>query len=210
MDELMRDTQQAITYAIKRFNDKVSLFGSSQGGIVAFYLAAKEDRIDSVICQNFADLTDSETVNLARYPNLAKAIKPLLVGFGDTLFGETQVPVSVYLDLEKIKIQRFGTAKEFISSDPLALDSVSIRALRSLTNTALPRKISEIEVPVMVFQGTADSIFPVEYTQAIFDRLTCKKHFEIFEGMNHALVIDNVEEVIIPIVKWLRGIYPNG
>ncbi|MBN4062248.1 MAG: hypothetical protein COA57_12425 [Flavobacteriales bacterium] len=210
IEEIMADAQNVITYAIDRFNPKVSLMGSSQGGIVAFYLAAIEERIQSVICQNFADLTDTDTMNLSRYPNLTKFIKPLLLGFGNGLFSDAQLPISMYLDLEKIKIKRFGNAKNFMDQDPLVLKSVSIKALRSLTKTPIPKNPSEISTPVMVFQGTDDTIFPVEYTQSIYDKLTCKKHFEIFENMNHALITDNVEEIVPPIVEWLKEIYPES
>ena len=209
VNEIMEDAQATIGYAIERFNEKVSLLGSSQGGIVAFYLACIEDRIQSVVCQNFADLTDSETLNLSRFPNLSRAIKPLLKNFGK-VFSETQIPVDMYLHLGGIKIKNFGNAKAFIESDPLALSTVSIRALKSLCDTPMPKKISEITTPVMVFQGTDDTIFPVEYTQSIFDKLNCKKEFKVFEGLNHALVTDNVEEILPSILDWLWEIYPES
>src|ERR1019366_1265377 len=41
ISELMTDAENVISYAIQRFNKKVSLMGSSQGGIVALYMAAK-------------------------------------------------------------------------------------------------------------------------------------------------------------------------
>lgn len=70
ISEIMKDAQSVITYAIKRFNAKVSVMGSSQGGIVAFYLAAKDYRINSVICQNCADLTSPDTLQLSRHPRV--------------------------------------------------------------------------------------------------------------------------------------------
>ena len=206
VSEIIKDAENVIEYARKKFNSKISVFGISQGGVAAFYLAAGGAKVQSVICQNFADLTDEKTMKLARHPNLSRYFKPLLVNFGQ-VFSDTQIPVNLYLNLENIKVKRFGNAKNFIDADPLALKTVSLRAIRSLTTTPIPNPIEEIKIPVMVFQGTNDSIFPLNYTQEIYDKLTCKKHFEIFEGMNHALVTDNVLEVMPSIVNWLKQIY---
>jgi pimeloyl-ACP methyl ester carboxylesterase len=54
---------------------EVSVMGSSQGGIVAFYLAAKDERLRSVICQNIADLSAPEAVQLSRNPLLFRYIR---------------------------------------------------------------------------------------------------------------------------------------
>lgn len=124
--ELMTDIGNAITYAVNRFNEQVSLVGSSQGGILSFYMAAKDERIKSVVCQNIADLSASETLKLVKYPNLTKLLRPLLMNIGN---GKSQVPVTSYIDLEKIKVSYFGNAKAFMETDPLALRSISLRGI---------------------------------------------------------------------------------
>ncbi len=204
--EIMRDAEHVITYAINRFNKKVSLMGSSQGGIVAFYLAGKETRIDSVICQNFADLTAEETLQLARHPRLFKYLRLLVMKAGEYI-PNTQIPVTSYIDLEKIPVSYFGNARNFMDSDPLALKTISFRALQSLAETAMPKPAAEIKVPVMVLQGTADSIFPVSYTQAIFDKLTCKKKFALLPGRSHAVLHEDIEGVLAEVLPWLQEIY---
>lgn len=204
--EIMRDAQHVITYAIHRFNKKVSLMGSSQGGIVAFYMAAKDERLNSVICQNFADLTSEDTIQLARHPRLFKYIKLMIARYGHRL-PNAQIPVTSYIDLEKIPVQYFGSAKNFMESDPLALKTVSLRALQSLAHTEMHKPVEEIKVPVMVLQGTADSIFPVSYTQKIFDRLTCKKKFSLFPDKSHAVLHEDADNVIPEVVAWLNEIY---
>jgi pimeloyl-ACP methyl ester carboxylesterase len=206
ISELMTDATNAITYAINRFGDNVSLIGSSQGGIVAFYLATQDKRLKSVICQNFADLTWEESTKLTRFPRLSRYAKPLLARFGKIL-PDTPVPVGMYLDLEKVKVKYFGNAKVFMQGDPLALQSITFRALSSLATTKIPKPIEEIEVPVMVFQGTADSIFPVDYTRNIFDRLKCKKRFRLFEGLDHAIMVENPDIIVRPIAEWLEEVH---
>jgi pimeloyl-ACP methyl ester carboxylesterase len=206
ISEIMRDAENVITYAIKRFNNKVSLMGSSQGGIVAFYMAAKDHRLDSVICQNFADLTSEDTLQLARHPRLFKYLRMLIAKAGDVL-PNAQLPITSYIDLDKIPVKYFGSAKNFMESDPLSLKTISLRALQSLAHTEIPKPVEEITVPVMVLQGTADSIFPVSYTQKIFDKLTCKKKFSLFPDKSHAVLHEDIEGVVPEVVAWLHEIY---
>jgi pimeloyl-ACP methyl ester carboxylesterase len=71
----------------------------------------------------------------------------------------------------------------------------------------MPKPIEQIKVPVMVLQGTADSIFPVSYTQGIFDKLTCRKKFSLFPNMSHAVLHEDTEHVIPEILSWLYEIY---
>lgn len=204
--ELMTDTQNVITYAINRFGDNVSLMGSSQGGIVAFYLAAKDKRLKSVVCQNFADLTWEESTRLTRFPKMSSMLKPLLKKVGGKA-PNAQIPISMYLDLEKIKVKYFGNAKNFMDQDPLALSSISFRAIHSLAVTKIPVAVEEIEVPVMVFQGDADSIFPVDYTQQLFDKLKVQKQMDVFSGMNHAIMTEDPDRVLPAILKWLNKVH---
>lgn len=204
--DIMSDARNVISYAIKKFNKNVSLMGSSQGGIVAFYVAAVEDRIQSAICHTFADLANQESVRLTRYPNLSSVLRPLIASFGG-VFSDTQIPVSLYLDLDTVEVKFFGSARKFIETNPLALKTISLRALRSLAHTPLPKPIEQITTPVMVFQGTSDSIFPMDYTQRIYDQLSCKKRIHFFEGLNHALNTEDMPGLLKPVTEWLEEIY---
>ncbi len=94
-----------------------------------------------------------------------------------------------------------------MESDPLALKSVSLRALQSLAHTEMSKPVDQIKVPVMVLQGTADSIFPVSYTQAIFDKLTCQKKFSLFPDRSHAVLHEDTDRVVPEVIGWLHEIY---
>ena len=206
VEELMRDTHSAISYATTQFNNNVSLVGSSQGGIVALYMAAKDTRLKGVVCQNFADLTSADAAKLTRFPRLSRYLKPIMLNFGG-IMPNTPIPINAYLDLELVKIRHFGNMRNFIDQDPLALQHVSFRALQSLASTPLPRALHQIETPVMVFQGTEDSIFSVDFTQRIYDQLSCNKRFELFDGHDHAIMAEAPDLILGPIVKWLEEIH---
>ncbi|MFN8275895.1 MAG: alpha/beta fold hydrolase [Chitinophagales bacterium] len=206
MEELMRDVKHAIDFALRRFSKKVSLVGSSQGGIVALYTAAKDTRLNTVVCQNFADLTSQDTTQLTRHPRLFKYMRKL-IGNADSL-PNASIPMSAYIDLDSIKLKYFGSIRQFIDADPLAVKTISLRALHSLGSTPMAVPMEEVKVPVFVFQGDADTIFPVAYTKKLYERLTCEKEFVLFKGMGHALMSDNVDDILPEILAWFREIYP--
>jgi len=205
--ELLDDVSNVITYAIERYNSKVTLMGSSQGGIVALYMAAKDERLNAVICQNFADLTHENTLQLTRHPRVFKYLKMVLGRAGEIL-PNAQIPVASYIDMDSIPVRHFGNIRNFIDQDPLALKQISLRALQSLSNTLPEKPFEKIKTPIMVFQGDADTIFPVHFTRSIFDRLTCSKKMIVFEGMSHSLMSENVDEILPDILSWLNEVYP--
>ena len=206
IEELMRDASAAVNYAIERFGDNVSLMGSSQGGIVAFYLAATDSRIKSAVCQNFADLTAPESAQLTRYPRLSKYMKPLLLKFGSVV-PSTQIPVGVYLDLEQIKVKYFGNAKNFMSMDPLALQSISFRSLTSLASTQIPKPVEEITTPVFVFQVRliVSSLLITPDTSLI--NCAAKNVSACSKGLIHAIMVEDADIIVHPIAEWLREIH---
>ena len=205
--ELMHDIECTIDYAIARFNNKVSLMGSSQGGILSLYMAARDERLDAVICQNFADLTGDETTQLTRHPRLFKYMRKLIGGKAGELIHSAMIPMSAYIDLESIPVRYFGNIKLFVENDPLAVKNISVRALRSLGHTALDKPLSLIRVPLMVFQGDNDTIFSVSYTRNIYDKLSCTKKMIVYPNMSHALMSENVDDILPDIIEWLTDIY---
>lgn len=201
--EIMRDAEQVVTYAIERFGSEVSVMGSSQGGIVAFYLAAKDERLRSVICQNIADLSAPEAVQLSRNPLLFRYIRRVLTKRGH-LFPQLQIPIAAYINLKKMPVKHFGTAQKFMEMDPYCLKSVSLRALKSLAHTPMPKPVENIKTPILVMQGTADHIFPVSYTQGLFNKLNGAKRIKFFEGRSHGLVHEDPDGVAEESANWMR------
>jgi pimeloyl-ACP methyl ester carboxylesterase len=208
IEELMLDVRTAVDYAKKNFNEKVSIFGNSQGGIVSFYLAAEDIAVDSIICQNFADLAWEDTYKLARFPFLAKMSKPFICGIAKMIPNVTVSTLS-YLDLKKIRIKYFGSLHNFIVEDPFTISRISMRAARSLIKAKMKKPVEEITIPIFVFQGDADRIFPVEYTKSLFNRIKSKKKIKIYEGCDHAIMVENEELVLPDILDWLKEIYPQ-
>lgn len=206
IEELMEDVETVVAYAKKRFNNKVSIMGSSQGGIVSFYLAARGIDVDTIICQNFADLQWGETHTITRYPQLAKIGKPF-VKLAGSMLPNAKVSTLSYLDLKSIKIKYFGSLHNFIVDDPFTVSKISLRAAKSLVNAKMERPVEEIDIPIFVFQGTSDIVFPVEYTQKLYKKLKCKKQLKLYKDCDHAIMVENVDLIKDDIINWLNGIY---
>ena len=203
---LMDDTKAVIEYAKERFNHKVSLFGSSQGGIVAFYLAAANAKVDSVICHCIADLSLKENLALTRFPNVFGLLRPSMQMLGKYL-PNVNIPVSMYLNVDKINLKYLGSIENFMNNDPYALHAISSKALVSLSRDKLPQAIDKIEIPTMVFIGDKDEIFSVSYIEKLFNQLNCKKQMRVFKNMGHACFSNHPNEVFNAIEEWLKEIY---
>lgn len=201
VNELLRDALAAVDYTRRRFGDRVAISGSSQGGIVSFYAAAADDTLKGAVCHNIALFDEPEVINVTRWPALSRfafRLKPLA-----PLFGELRVPVDSYLDLRD-EMTRWGfNALEFIKKDPLGVLAISLKAMVSLATTPPPKPVEQITVPVMVIQGERDTLFTVDYTRSIYDRLTCDREFLLVKEAPHLVLTNNVDEVAPRIAAWL-------
>ena len=203
---IMEDAEHSIKYAKSHFKGPVHLIGSSQGGITALYLATKGVLVDSVVCQNIADLTAKDTATLSRFPWLGRVGKPMLK-FLARLLPRVRIPIHSYLALYKVRVKHFGNARRFMQEDPLALEHITLSTLASLASTKLPNPLTKITVPVYVFQGDSDEIFPVAYTrQLVNDIGSPKKKFKVYPQRGHGIMVNEPSQVVLDVVQWIKGV----
>jgi len=209
MNELVDDTLEVVKYARNRFGGKVALAGSSQGGMVAFYAAAKDDSIDAVVCHNLADLNGKDNIILSQIKP-PRILVPLC-SWAMNLYGNYSIPVSLYLDLSKEKFPDGTDAATLIRKDPLAVSWITFRALNSLLHTDLAKPVEEIKVPVMLIHAQRDSIFPQAYVDGLYHRLTCPKNYLLVKNAEHLVMTNNVPEIVPPVAVWLKKVMePNS
>ncbi len=201
---LVDDTLAVVKYARKRFGGKVALAGSSQGGMVAFYAAARDDSLNAVVCHNIADLNGKDNLVLStiRPPRFLVPAARFLMN----LYAGYSIPVSLYLDLKKEKFPDGTDAATLLKTDPLAVSWVTFRALNSLLRTDLAKPVEQINVPVMLIHAGNDNIFPQAYVEGIYNRLTCRKQYLLLKDTEHLVMTNNVGEVVPPVTAWLREI----
>jgi len=204
INEIVDDTLAVVKYARERFGGKVAIAGSSQGGIVAFYAAARDNSIAAAVCHNLADLNGKENLVLSQFrPPL------FIIPFAEflaNLYKGYAIPISLYLDLSKEKSKSGTDAATLLKDNSVAVKWITIRALGSLMHTDLAKPVEQITVPIMLIHAENDTIFPQKYVDNIFNRLTCKKKYLFFKNTEHLVMTNNVDEVVPPIAAWLKEV----
>lgn len=204
MDTIVEDALAVVSYARKRFGGPVAVAGSSQGGMAAFYAAARDDFLAAAVCHNIADLNGRDNLHLARFtvPAWSVPINDLFL----SVYRRFAVPIAFYLDLSQ-EILKDGTdAATYVRQDPLGVTWITLRALRSLMKTPLARPVEKIKVPVMLVHSDQDNIFPQHYVEKLFSRLTGAKKYLLVKDRDHLVMTNHVQEVVDPIADWLRTV----
>ena len=199
VDELVRDGRAAVRYARGRFGDPIVVAGSSQGGIVAFYLAATDEPIAGAICHNLADLAGSDRVRMTDHPHLARLLRPLVQGCA-RLVPELGLDLRLYLNLLS---DGHDDIKQRLIEDPLSVKRVTLKTLASLSSAALQRPVDQIRTPIQVLHGARDDLFPQDYVEAIYQRLTCPKDLVIYPDRGHFLFTEDSGAALPAVVRWI-------
>lgn len=204
INEIVDDTLAVVKFARERFGGPVAVVGSSQGGIAAFYAAARDDSLAAAVCHNLADLNGKDNLILSQFrpPEFMVPLAQFLAG----LYQHFSVPVFLYLDLTRERTRTGTDVKTLIENNPVTVKWITIRALGSLMKTDLAKPVEKINVPVMLVHAENDTIFPRAYVEDIFNRLTCPKKYLFFKNTEHLVMTNNVDEVVPPIDAWLREI----
>lgn len=203
VEELVKDALVVGKYAKDRFGGKVAVSGSSQGGITAFYAVAQSNIFDVAACNNIGDLIDPESLTLSKFrppPWMVPIFARLFLG----PYKHYVIPLSFYLNFKGQTLKTGEDAAHFLKRDPLGVILYTLGVLGSLGSAPMAKPVEEITLPMLVFQGSKDIVFPLKYTEHMYNRLTCPKKLIVFDGMEHLVLTNRVPEVIGPISDWLH------
>jgi len=200
ISEVISDARAVAGYARDRFKGSLFMSGSSQGGIVAFYVAATDEPLQGVICHNAADLMDSDNIDVTSSPKVVRSISGLVRGLAK-VFPNAPIKMSTYLNLLS---KGDSPAKRRMLANPYMLKVIRLRALASLSSTKMARPVEEIKTAVMLLHAGDDEIFPQRLSENLFNKMTCDKHLEIYEGMGHFLFSEHIQDVMPAITQWIK------
>jgi len=203
--ELTADMRATVAYARNRFGDPVAVAGSSQGGITAFYLAAEGFPVAGVICHNLADLNDPASSRLSRSPFLSRIMKPFIMPLA-RIFPELKVPITAYINLKAEPIRELGSSRDLLYQGPLLVPFIHLRGMASLAGEQMPCPVEEVATPVLILHGQEDVMFPQDYIEDIYNRLTCKKSLKVYPGCHHYIVFDHIDVILPDVLEWLEEI----
>lgn len=200
---LVRDARAAVDYARSHFAGPVVASGSSQGGIVALYLAATDAPLDGVICHNAADLSDPENLVHMGKSRMWLPVRRVVLAVASR-FPEVEIDIQRYLDL---LVPGRSKAKRMIAADPLALKVITLGALASLSSAPPARPLEQITTPVLLLHGRRDQVFPQRFADALFSRLRCPKEMKVYDR-DHFIFTERVDTVVPDMLAWIRDRSP--
>jgi alpha-beta hydrolase superfamily lysophospholipase len=202
MPELVDDARAAVEYARRRFGGPVVAAGSSQGGLVALYLAATDAPVSGVICHNAADLADPGNLRrMGKSPLLALPRLALLAA--GRLWPHTEIAIRRYFDL---LVPGPSKVKDRLAADPFTIKVISLGALASLSSAPLAKPVEKITTPVLIVHGGRDTLFPLAFTEALFARLTCDKKLLLYPERDHFVFTEQVGAVVPDLLAWIRHV----
>lgn len=206
--QMIDDARQVCGWAHARFGRKVIFSGSSQGGVVALYVAATDDpAVATVVCHNIAWL-DGNTIRQIAIFKPPLFLVPLLCCLF-TRLRAWEIPVTWYLPFDKLKLPGGGSAMKLMAGDPLITLAYSLEAISTLAKTDLARPIDAITTPLMLISSRGDEVFPVAYEQHLFDQLTCPRHFLLLGDIPHLMILKPPVELVDQVVGWIRTHAPG-
>lgn len=206
--QMIDDARRVCGWAQARFGRQVVFSGSSQGGVVALYVAATGDpAVATVVCHNIAWL-DGNTIRQIAIFKPPLFLVPWLCWLF-TRLRAWEIPVTWYLPFNKLKLPGGGSAMKLMVHDPLVTLAYSLGAISSLAKTDLARPLDEIATPLMLISSRGDEVFPPAYEQHLFDQLTCPKRFLLLGDLPHLMILKPPAELIEAVVGWMRSHAPG-
>ena len=204
INDLVDDMLAGVNYAHQRFGSKVAVAGSSQGGMVAFYTAARDDSITAAVCHNLADLNGKDNLILTRF-TLPQFLTPT-AEFLANIYKSYSIPVFLYLDLKREKFKDGTSVYDYSQEDHQTVPYITIKAMGSMLHTDLAKPVEKIKVPIMMVYSDGDNIFPQKYVEGIYNRLTCKKNSILLTKTDHMVMTNHADKIIPPVAVWLKDV----
>lgn len=138
------------------------------------------------------------------YPALALAVR----GLG-RIAPRVPVPFEGYLDITRVC--RDEANAEYFRTDPLGRRSYPLGFMATLIGADLSgMRDGGIRCPVLVIAGRDDPLFPLAYTQQVFDRLVAPaKELLILESRVHLLFNEDLAVVLPPLLERLTHLRPE-
>lgn len=204
---IVTNARDAVEWTRREFpGAPVAVLGSSQGGVVAMALASAGERLDMVVAHNILDPSLPSSLEITRFPQWLRLVYPLLVhtfrGAG-RLAPRVPVPFDAYLDIKRVC--RDETNAEYFYTDPLGRRTYPLGFMATLFSADLSgMRDGSIRCPVLVVAGRGDPLFPLSYTQQVYESIVAPhKELLVLESEAHLLFNEDLDVVLPPLLDRL-------
>ena len=206
-DGMIENVINSISYCINNYNNQVILMGSSKGGILSIAAAGIDNRIKAVFPHNILLPSLSDSIKVTSFPDYFEVfynLIPILMNIGAKILPELQIPITAYLDLDRIFTVE-ETKRQFYQ-DPLGLTKYPLFFLSSLFSADLDLITDgSIKCPVIVIASKGDTLFPYEYCCKVFEKINApEKEMLVFDEPHHLIFNESINDVIDPIINKLN------
>ncbi len=198
--ELIGNIRCTVDYALRRYNDRIGITGTSMGGVLSFYAAIEDSRIKSVVCHNVVDLRDVRPIFYLKRHFLLLPLLKLLKPAAPFLTW-LPIPIIAYIEPKDVfdRIENF----QYIVKDPLITWSYRCSSWISVFYNPVDKPAVELQTtPVRIIDGARDRIFPVAYIKAFYERLGCQKDLVIVPGTKHMLLLEHINIAVPLVAEW--------
>ncbi len=210
-ERLLTNARDAVAWTRQEFPDApVAVLGSSQGGVVAMALAATGQHLDVVIAHNILDPSLASSLEITRFPKWLGHVYPLVLsafrGVG-RLAPRVPVPFDAYLDIKRVC--RDEANADYFYTDPLGRRTYPLGFLASLFGADLSgMRNGGIRCPVVVVASRGDPLFPLDYTQQVYESIVAPdKELLILESQVHLLFNEDLNVVLPPLLDRLANLH---
>jgi len=197
--EAVQNIRDVTSFAIQNYNDRIGIFGTSQGGIITFYALGVDTRLKSAMCQGAAILSEKQAACIL--PRRGKILKYFVLTIG-RFIKWFRIYLWAYIDRHTFYVEE-KRLKE-LGQDPLFVRTYTFRSLHSLATSPPPYKIENIKTPVMFIHAENDGIFPLSYMRSLYDKLTCSRKLEVIPGEKHMFLVEHPAAAIDIIDQWFK------
>jgi pimeloyl-ACP methyl ester carboxylesterase len=200
---IMKDISEVVNYTVKNYNSQIALFGSSLGGILAFYAAIINPQVKTLVCHNVLDLKNifSFLLYVPKYLFISKfkKILPTLFKF----FSWGYLPLNFLIN-ENLLFENPENTKKW-KNDPLCTRKYRISSLISLFFTPENKpSLEEMKKPIRIITGENDPFIPVEYVEEFYKKLKCEKDLVIIPKAKHMLPLEYTTLTASLVTEWIK------
>lgn len=201
LQDLVEDASNAVAFLSQRVKGEIGVFGNSLGAIVGIYLAAREQRIKSLVTSNCPTRVAGFAVTPFRkiLLNLLKLLSSLF---------PLRISVNHFIPYHKILLKQHII--EQVRADPLISDArkfapstyADIFEWNALGIT------KKVDIPLLVLYAKHDGLQGPDQSTALFDAARCEKELRALEA-GHVPDLENPELLSLILEDWfgktLRG-----
>jgi alpha-beta hydrolase superfamily lysophospholipase len=205
-EAVIGDAEAALAWIRERFPESpVVVLGSSQGGVLAMAVAARERDLAAVFAHNVLDPSLPESVGITRAPAGAQRFHAGMhraLHVAARVLPAVPVPYWAYLDMRRVCADPL--LAEWFRADPLGRRTYPLGFLTGMLDQDVTRPAC---CPVTVIAANGDPLFPLPYIRTVFERIEAPaKELLVVDADLHLIFVEALGSVLPLLLPRLHAV----